>query len=293
MTPDPLQSDDPWRAWMNDQHAAWRGREEVPVPPAPAWHVPDMRSFQEMAGVPVSSGISGGISLPPLAPSYAAGTQRIEAMTMGPVAAAPTTVLANETANLFGQVQAHRRARTRARRSEGQRDEEPQGQGAVPAAQAAEPRNPRCFQDTCAICLERFGHGDHCCRMQCRHVFHCLCVGEYLQHSTMINERELQLSCPNCREVTTVDVSWVQPLFDLREQDQVTEPGEPREGPLTREEVERQSGRQCPPTMKRHWRSLRLLMATSSHGGQFLGSVLKKKRQLKVQREPSRATTPP
>eukprot|EP00435_Cladocopium_sp_Y103_P057491 s245_g19.t2 len=120
------------------------------------------------------------------------------------LAAVPSA--AAETLNMFAQLRTHRQERRR-------REAQPVVR---PAEPDSTPQNARCYQDTCTICLERFASGDHCCRLVCRHVFHCLCVGEYLQHSTVMNEPELEMTCPNCRHNTRVDVSWIQPNFDLR-----------------------------------------------------------------------------
>jgi hypothetical protein len=32
----------------------------------------------------------------------------------------------------------------------------------------------------------------------CGHVFHCLCIGEYLAHNEQVDERDIRLQCPNC-----------------------------------------------------------------------------------------------
>lgn len=60
MTPDPLQENDPWQAWMNTDQAQGSGgpghSTYVPMPSqsgvtVPAWHVPDVRSFLEVSGL--------------------------------------------------------------------------------------------------------------------------------------------------------------------------------------------------------------------------------------------------
>eukprot|EP00435_Cladocopium_sp_Y103_P018767 s1838_g4.t1 len=67
-------------------------------------------------------------------------------------------------------------------------------------------------QETCTICMNSFGSRDQCCRLVCGHVFHCLCIGELLQHTSQIMEGDIRICCPNCRKRTCIDQSCAQPV---------------------------------------------------------------------------------
>ena len=67
---------------------------------------------------------------------------------------------------------------------------------------------------TCTLCLSQFEPGDHVARLECGHVFHCLCLGEMLLHSTVPESHEgVVVDCPNCRAHTQVRRSWHYPRF--------------------------------------------------------------------------------
>lgn len=223
MTPDPLQENDPWSTWMNDMprpsglhdttrppHVAHLG-SYTSVPQVPPWHVQDFRTFQEITGVsnPRAGAMEGTsvptLDLPPVPTGYTTQAQAMQAMV--------DRTVANETAGLFNEVHQYRRGRRSDRPT-------PSHEPAQAAASSNEPRESRrggggleFYQDVCTICLNRFAGSDHCCRLQCRHVFHTLCIGEYLAHNAPVDERDIQLQCPNCREDTQVDHSWYQPNF--------------------------------------------------------------------------------
>ena len=223
MSPDPLQENDPWSTWMNDMprpsglhdmtqtpHAPHLG-PYMSVPQVPPWHVQDLRTFQEVTGVSNSrAGAMEGnsvptLDLPPVPTGYTTQAQAMQAMV--------DRTVANETAGLFNEVHQYRRGRRSDRPT---RPHEP----AQAASTTNEPRESRrggggleFYQDVCTICMSRFAPSDHCCRLQCRHVFHCLCIGEYLAHNELVEEQDIRLQCPNCREDTQVDHSWYQPNF--------------------------------------------------------------------------------
>ena len=210
-------------------------------------------------------GAHAGFSLPPPPAAYAASfdasTQAMQSAVMS-AGLTTTSSAAAETLSLFEQLQAHRQRR---------RHREEQQQPVVTPTQTAEPattssaNSTRCYHDTCTICLERFAAGDHCCRLVCRHVFHCLCVGEYLQHSTLVEEPQLEMTCPNCRNNTRVDVSWFQPNFNLQGSHPMPEQAQEDEA----------CARQYRLMMRRciQWQSMQLQMDNRrmrSHGGRFL-----------------------
>ena len=233
MTPDPLQENDPWQAWMNTDQTQGSGGPShstyVPMPSqsgvtVPAWHVPEVRSFLEVSGLATTRPQVGDgreqLLLPPLPPSYATTTQALQSIvesTMGGGSAAA------EAIGMFTQVHARRQERRRDHHRD-QHQEPEQGQQSEP--RETRPRGDgglEVYQDTCTICLNRFVAEDHCCRMQCRHVFHCVCIGEYLQHAAPVNETDIRMNCPNCREETQVDRSWIQPTFNLQQPQTVEE----------------------------------------------------------------------
>ena len=233
MTPDPLEESDPWQAWMNADQAQGSGGPShstyVPMPSqsgvtVPAWHVPDVRSFLEVSGLATTRPQVGDgreqLLLPPLPPSYATTTQALQSIvesTMGGGSAAA------EAIGMFTQVHARRQERRRDHhRDQHQKPEQSQ----QPEPRETRPRGDgglEVYQDTCTICLNRFVAEDHCCRMQCRHVLHCACIGEYLQHTAPVNETDIRMNCPNCREETQVDRSWIQPTFNLQQPQTVEE----------------------------------------------------------------------
>ena len=115
MTPDPLQENDPWLNWMNDQSrpptvygnqpaavGPMFGTYAPHVPQVPPWHVQDVRTFQEVTGQmnPRVGAMDGDsvptLNLPPVPASYAAQTQVMQGMVERSVA--------SETVGLFSEL---------------------------------------------------------------------------------------------------------------------------------------------------------------------------------------------